>query len=151
MPKLITMKKLCIAAFLFAALAVNAQEKARQTLTPEQRTELQVKKMTLDLDLNEKQQKELSAVMLDQNKRLEQQRVARANQKADLEKLSKEERFKRKNEALDEQIAFKKKMKEILNAEQFSKWEANRERRKDIVKSHVKTRNEQRLEQKAKK
>ena len=38
-------------------------------------------------------------------------------------KPSKDERVKMMNEKLDHQIEMKKKMKEILTAEQFEKWE----------------------------
>ena len=62
------MKKLIFAIALVLTTVTFAQDKkqARERLTPEQQTELQVKKMTLDLDLDAKQQKEINAVLLDQ-------------------------------------------------------------------------------------
>ena len=68
------MKKLALAAIAFIGLAVQAQERKmeRQELTPEQRVELQVKKMTLDLDLNDKQQKDVKALLTAQHKKMEE-------------------------------------------------------------------------------
>ena len=41
----------------------------------------------------------------------------------ELQKPSKEEHYKMMNERLDKQIAMKNKMKNILNEDQFVKWE----------------------------
>ena len=43
----------------------------------------------------------------------------------DSEKL-KEKRFKRKNARLDQELAHQEKMKQILNEEQFKKWQDTR-------------------------
>jgi hypothetical protein len=58
------MKKVFLAIVLLLGLTTFAQEKEgkkgnREKLTPEQRIDLQVKRMTKDLDLNEKQVTEL--------------------------------------------------------------------------------------------
>ena len=44
-----------------------------------------------------------------------------------MQKPSKEDRLKMMNERLDNQIARKAKMKTILNADQYSKWEKDQE------------------------
>ena len=43
-------------------------------------------------------------------------------EKSSEEKPSKKERLKRMNEKLEHQIATKKKMKGVLNADQYEKW-----------------------------
>ena len=62
------MKKLIVAALLVVGLTTYAQEKegrraGREKLTSEQKVELQVKKMTKDLNLNEKQTKDVRALV----------------------------------------------------------------------------------------
>ena len=65
------MKKLILAAVLVVSTLTFAQERGRkgEKLTPEQQTELQVKKMTLELDLDAKQQKEVKAILLENAKK----------------------------------------------------------------------------------
>lgn len=53
-------------------------------------------------------------------------------EKAEGEKPSKEERLKMANERLDHQIEQKKKMKAILNAEQYERFEKMREKREGM-------------------
>ena len=130
-----------LATFIFFAIAVtftaNAQEKTAQKnrqngpqFTVEQHTELSVKRMTLALDLNEKQQNQIKPLL-----------IAQATQrKAAMEKMKKaretkqrptdEEIFAMKNQQLDNQIAMKKAMKEILTKEQFEKFEKMAKMRK---------------------
>lgn len=130
-----------LATFIFFAIAVtftaNAQEKTAQKnkqnrpqFTAEQHTELSVKRMTLALDLNEKQQNQIKPLL-----------IAQATQrKAAMEKMKKaretkqrptdEEIFAMKNQQLDNQIAMKKAMKEILTKEQFEQFEKMAKMRK---------------------
>ena len=67
------MKTWILAMTMMMGLALNAQEKRErpEPLTTEQRTELQVKRMTLALDLNEQQQKEVSKLLLEKGKQKE--------------------------------------------------------------------------------
>ncbi|KGO88859.1 hypothetical protein [Flavobacterium suncheonense] len=119
------MKKLALAVIALIGLTVQAQEKKmeREKLTPEQRVELQVKKMTLDLDLNEKQQKEVKTLLTARHKKMEEARAKRQATKTENKKPTSEERFAMKSKMLDEQIAFKNDMKKILSEKQMAKWE----------------------------
>ena len=67
------MKKVFLAALLFVGITTFAQEKReqREKLTPEQRVELQAKKMKLDLDLNDKQVADVKKLLLEQAKKRE--------------------------------------------------------------------------------
>lgn len=141
------MKKLVFVAVLLVGFLTFAQEKAeqkrerkarmenRESLSPEQQAEIQVKRMTLQLDLNTKQQGEIKKIVLEQAKKREAKKAQwKANKEAG-KTISKDEKFAIKNEALDEQIAMKAEMKKILTADQFSKWEANHAERKDKMES----------------
>lgn len=123
------MKKVFIAVVIMVSLTTFAQDRKMkmEDFTPEQRVELQVKKMTLDLDLNDKQQKDLKKLLTEQSKKREEAKAKHeAAKKADT-KPTTEERFAMKTKMMDEQIAFKAEMKKILNEKQMEKWEEHRE------------------------
>ena len=125
------MKNLIIAALLVVSMTSFAQDTKgvdkkphraeMEKLTPEQRNEIMLKKMTLELDLNGKQQEQMKQVIAEQSKKRE---AMKESQKADKKEMTSDERFAMKNKMLDEQIAMKAKMKNILSSEQFEKWEA---------------------------
>jgi hypothetical protein len=148
------MKTLFTLSFMALVSVIFAQEKLpqrRQNLTPEQRTELQIKKMTLDLELTEKQQKEMTAMLLEQHKKMDARREELRLKKQAADKEKEEERFNKQIDALDEEIALREKVKKVLSAEQYSKWQAQRDQRKDILKSHVMKNREGRKHQKEQK
>jgi len=123
------MKKVLIAIVMMSSLATFAQDRKmkRDDFTPEQRVELQVKKMTLDLELNDKQQKDLKKLLTEQSKKREEAKAKHEAAKASDKKPTNEERFAMRNKILDEKIAFKSEMKKILNEKQMEKWEEQRE------------------------
>jgi hypothetical protein len=113
-------------AFTVTFTANAQQQKDKQNrpqFTIEQQTELSVKRMTLALDLNEKQQNQLKPLL----------KVQATQRKAAMEKMKKarearqrpsdDELFSMKNQQLDNRIAMKSKMKEILTKEQFDQFE----------------------------
>lgn len=125
------MKKVCIVALLVIGLSSFAQERKErhpkgemEQMTPEQRNQLHLKKMTLNLDLNAKQQEQLTKILADQSAKRE---AMKAEHKVKMEE-AKAIRFEMKKKILDEQIEMKNKMKSILSAEQFSKWEMKKEK-----------------------
>ncbi|MCI4442936.1 MAG: hypothetical protein JHC39_05455 [Lentimicrobium sp.] len=123
------MKKLFVLALLMVGMTILAQgRKGNQQgnqmgqFTPEQKTELQLKQMTLNLDLNEAQQKDMKVIIADLNTKREAHKTAA---KAMWEKEgtpTNDERFAMRSKMLDEQIATKKRVEKILNAKQFEKW-----------------------------
>jgi protein CpxP len=119
------MKNVFLAAILVVSTLTFAQGKREkgEKLAPEQKTELQVKKMTLELDLEPQQQKEVKAILLEQAKKREAKVGEFKAKKETGKKLSKDEKFEMKNEMLDHQIEHKAQMKKILNQEQYKKWE----------------------------
>lgn len=116
----------------------------REPLSLEQRADLQVKKMTLQLDLNEKQQKEVKALMLENGKQRQENLEARKESFKNEGSLTAEQRYEMQLAALDQQIAMKESMKKILNKEQFAKWEqSNAEQRKNLQSRWNKRKNQQ--------
>ncbi len=100
---------------------VHKKEALLKDITPEEAAALKVKQMTLHLDLTEAQQQKIKPLLLEEAKLRQEKRDAR---KATVkEKPSKDEHLAMINERLDRQIAMKQKMKTILNAEQYKKWE----------------------------
>ena len=124
------MKKLIVAALLVVGLTTYAQEKegrraGREKLTSEQKVNLQVKKMTKDLDLNEKQTKDVRALVA---KQVEKREAIKVQMQAEKEAVSVE-------------------MKKILTAEQYAKWEKNREEKIENFKEKMSERKEKRKSQ----
>ena len=132
------MKKLLMVAFLVVGLTAFAQEKKMdrkradiEKLTPEQRNQLAIKKMTLELGLNDSQQKEMSKIIAEQSAKRE---AVMAERKANREKGVKptaDERFARESKRLDEQMAMQERVKKILSPEQFKKCEQLKADRKE--------------------
>lgn len=125
------MKKLIIAALLVVGMTGFAQERNKmerrqhgndmEKFTPEQRNELMLKKMTLQLDLSTEQQTKMKSIIAEKGAKREAMMKARKENKV---QMTSDQRFAMKSKMLDEQIAMKAKMKTILSAEQFEKWDA---------------------------
>lgn len=142
------MKNLLMIAVAFFTINVAAQDKKRevakermemlQDLTPQETAELQTKKMTLLLDLTDQQQVEVEKLLFNEAKvRMAKKEEFKANrEKLQGEKPSKEERLKMTNERLDHQIEMKKKMKAILNAEQYAKFEKSQGKRQGMQRQN---------------
>lgn len=121
------MKKIIVTIFLVISSLSFAQEKSKLSL--EQQTELQVKKMTLDLDLDTKQQNEIKTILLEQNKKRATKIAELKDKKKQGVKLSANEKFEMKSKMLDDKIEHKARIKKILTPEQFIKWEQHQENR----------------------
>ncbi|TXD47601.1 hypothetical protein [Polaribacter sp. IC073] len=129
------MKKLAsiLVFVLVFTLSTEAQKKRdpkRPQLTVAQYTDLTVKKMTLALDLSERQQNQVKPLialkMTERKEFMEKRKEARKENK----KPTSDAVFAMKNKMLDNRIAMKKNMKEILNKEQFEKFEKMNKNRK---------------------
>ena len=143
------MKNLILIAVAFLAIQVTAQEHRSNrerghkmmSLSADEIATLQTKKMTLHLDLNESQQVKIHKMNLENAKAKKaymKKRKAKKESSETVEKPSKEERFKMANKKLDYQIATKQKMKDILNKEQYEKWEKAQAKRTQRGKSKMK-------------
>lgn len=145
------MKKILIIAMAFITIEGMAQQRMERpgreemaqkmsALTPEESAGLQTKKMTLHLDLNQSQQKEIYKINLENATKRKDMMAARKAKRASgtMERPSKEEFLKMTNDRLDHQIATKAKMKSILNAEQYTKWEQAQSKMANRLKNGMK-------------
>ena len=89
--------------------------------------------MTLDLDLNAKQQEQMKQIIAEQSSKRE---AMKAKQKENKQKPTADELFAMKNKMLDEQIVMKNKMKTILSPEQFEKWNSMKEKHQEKRRHH---------------
>ena len=125
--------------FLFLTLCISvltyAQEKngAVEKMNAEQQTILEVKRMTLALDLTLKQQEEIKSLLLERAQKKAAHQLAQKTKKEKCEKPSAYEKFEMHSQLLDAQIEFKSKMKKILSEEQFKKWEKLRNRKGKMI------------------
>ncbi|MBT8255384.1 MAG: hypothetical protein KJO23_02495 [Bacteroidia bacterium] len=101
----------------------------RKDFSIEQKAELMTKRMVLDLNLSEKQQKEIQKIHVD----LVTQRETRKKEHNN-DKLTSDDHFERRSQVLDQRIAAKKRFKAILNKEQFDKFERAQHRKKHFRK-----------------
>ena len=133
------MKKVFLAALLVVSLTTFAQEERKagskraemEKMTPEQRGELRLKRVSAILNLNEKQQKEIAPILAEQQQKREK---AIADFKAMKEKGTKptaEERAVRVKQREDDQKVMTDKLQKILTPDQMKKWEDMKERNKE--------------------
>ncbi len=110
------------------------QSHQRSDFTVDQMAELQTKKMVLQFDLNEKQQRQVLEIhktkAAARKQKMETKKVAKASKKT----LSSDEVFIMKSKKMDKMIAHKADMKAILNSEQYDKWEQSLKHRAHHVR-----------------
>lgn len=141
------MKKLFIAAMLFVGLASFAQDTEqkpardhKERMTPEERNEKQLKKMTSELNLDANQQTQIKQLLAERSAKAESFKEARKAKKESNVKLTAEERAAFKKQ-MDEEVASNDaKMKAILNADQYKKWTSLQEERKDKMREKIRER-----------
>jgi Spy/CpxP family protein refolding chaperone len=137
------MKKLVVAFLLIVGITAMAQEKEMKrpngdkfaSLTPEQKVEYQVKKMSKDLSLNDKQVKEVKALV---TKEVEKRNAIKAEMKA----LQAKQRIEMKAKIDEVYAAMSNEMRKILTSEQFTKWEKIHEERREKMKEKMKEKRE---------
>ncbi|WP_242607173.1 hypothetical protein [Flavobacterium sp. MEB061] len=129
------MKKLFIAALLFVGVVSFAQDinqkstrDQRENLTPEQRNEKHLQKLTSELSLDKKQQDQVKQLLAERSAKAEKFKAARKDSKT---KPTDAEREAFKKQMETEKAANDAKMKSILNADQYTKWTALKKEHKD--------------------
>lgn len=128
------MKKLAsilvlVFAFTLTTQAQKKRKEKRPQLSVEQHTNLAVKKMTLALDLSEKQQNQITPLLKAQAAARKEAMTKRKAMKESDAKPTADEIYEMQSKRLDNQIAFKSNLKDILNKEQFEKFEKIAKRR----------------------
>lgn len=140
------MKKLIYLLVLVFSVSFTAQAQKkgkrvkRTQLSVEQEATLQVKKMTLALELNETQQRKITPILQQQisDRRAEMAKLRKARKEQ--VKRTKEQNYELKKAILDKQIAFQKDMKSILTKEQYAKFKKMKHKRKQGMKRRLKKR-----------
>jgi len=128
MKKVITLFVL-VFAFTFSTQGQNKKAKRASKLTIEQQTTLAVKKMTLALDLSEKQQNDIKPILM---AKITEKKMAIKKRKAakkTKERPSADEIYEMKIKQLDGLILIKSKMKNILDEKQYERFEEMQKRR----------------------
>lgn len=94
-------------------------------LTLEQMATLQTKRMTLALDLTDSQQKQIQSINVEHaaHRMEKMNEMKERRESGERKNLSAEERYSMQLAMLDRQIAEKEQMKQILNKDQYAKWE----------------------------
>ncbi|MGY8911011.1 MAG: hypothetical protein ACKVIG_14300 [Flavobacteriales bacterium] len=139
------MKKIASILILVFAFTVTAQAQKKDKrdhktpkFTVEQYADLAVKKMTLALDLSDKQQNQIKPLISAQAAARKAAMESRKENREANKKPSADEIYAMKSKQLDNQIAFKSEMKNILNKEQFEKFEKIAKMRKGKGKKMMK-------------
>ncbi len=129
---------------LFVGVASFAQDMAqkpardqRERMTPEQRNEKQLKKLTSELTLDANQQAQVKQLLADRSAKAEKLREARQANRDSNTKPTAAEREAFKKEMLAEKDANDAKMKSILNADQYTKWKKIQEENKDKAREKM--------------
>jgi len=127
-----------LALFIYFSLTTNAQNKQlfknKKRLTTEQLTTLKVKKMTLELELSEVQQKKITPVItkLISERKIEADRMSKSIN--EVKNIDVSNRYEMANKFLDRKIMFQKKMRSILTEEQYKKFKSLEKKRNQMMK-----------------
>jgi len=156
-------KVIFLLAFILTVSSGFSQKRKRvhqaNTMTPEQRTTLAVKKMTLALDLDKNQAKKVAVLFTKMSKkRIAKGQKVRKERMVKREKMMKERKagklkkghkgkmrvkkrgqnFDAQNKALDHMIAMQSEMKKILTKEQYATYKKMKKRSVKTAKHKVK-------------
>lgn len=145
------MKKLIIASLLLIGFSSFAQDQnqpekkpnngQKEKMSPEQRSQAQLDKMTTELNLDAKQQEQIKPIIAEQTAKREAMRAERMA--GNSKELTSEEREALKQKRMEEKAIMDNKLKAILSPEQFQKLkaieQANMEKMKAAKEAREKT------------
>jgi len=118
------MKKVLAVVMVLVGMSTFAQKPAGEgeKFTTEQRVNLRLKKLTLALDLTDAQARQLKPIVQEQAEKRKAKQEMRKAMQASGKKPSTDVRYEMQMARLDEQIALNKKVKSILNEQQYEQW-----------------------------
>ena len=126
------MKKLIIASLLLIGFSSFAQDQnqpekkpnngQKEKMSPEQRSQAQLDKMTTELNLDAKQQEQIKPIIAEQTAKREAMRAERMA--GNSKELTSQEREALKQKRMEEKAIMDNKLKSILSPEQFQKLKA---------------------------
>lgn len=123
----------------------------REPMSPEQRVEMRMKRLSVQLNLTDAQKKDIKPILLEQEKSRDQMMTERKSMKEAGKELSMQEKLARKDEFVKNQEAFKEKFVKILDENQLKKWEEIEANRKERVQEMMQKRMEKKEAKKAEK
>ena len=139
------MKKVLLMLVIIVNCVANAQSKTgqlenREKRAPEERVEKQLKKMTSELNLDEKQEASIRQILLDQAAKREQKMAARQQNNEDEMTLPTQDKKAMLSEAKQNYKELKTQMQSILSQEQYAKWEKNQDEKRQKMMEKIKER-----------
>ncbi len=149
------MKKLIFAVVLLIGFSSFAQENQsdkkpkkakREQMSPEQRSQVALDKMTTELSLNSQQQEQIKPILVEQ--RVQQQELKEQRMASNAKEWTSQERDAARQKNQQDRMAMENKLKAILTPDQFKKMKdnqaANREKMKEARESRQ---NNQKIEE----
>lgn len=112
----------------------------REKLTPEQRQEKQLARLTKELTLDAKQQEAVRKILAEKSAKTQEAKVQREARKSSGQKMTTEERQAFKTKMLAEKTDTEVRMKAILSEDQYKKWLETREENKDKMRDKIRER-----------
>ncbi|MDA9339581.1 hypothetical protein N9Q68_01265 [Polaribacter sp.] len=133
---------ICILILVFATTFTTQAQKKRgrkgSEMTTIQQATLKVKKMTLALDLTLDQQKQIMPLITKRIDAVKKTKSAKKEHRKSEKRPNSNAIFAMKNKRLDAQIMMKNKMKQILTAAQFQKFEKIFKTKKRMARKKMK-------------
>lgn len=136
MKKLILVVALIIGSIAYSQEINDLQEKK----SPEERVENQLQKMTVDLKLDQQQVAVVRELLLNQSAKRQEKLANFKKQKEAQTKISRDDRKLLAAEMKQNQAELKDRMKSVLNADQYAKWEKNRDEQQAKMIEKIKER-----------
>lgn len=140
----IVCKKLITAIVLLVSISSFAQDKnqsdkksdrpRKERQTPEERSQNQLAKLTVELSLNAQQQEQIKPILDEQNAKFEAMRANRSNNS---KRMTAEEREALKKERQENKKTTDAKLQAILTPEQFKKWTEAEEAKKAKMREAI--------------
>ena len=129
-------KKLVVAIALVFSIGVSAQDRKEKikNATPEEKVEMRTEKLSEKLGLDENQKKKVKEILIAQQN---ENKAVREEIKAEREKIKAERekaRAEMKANMKKQHEELKAKLKPVVTAEQFKKWEAIQNENMEKVK-----------------
>lgn len=113
-----------------------------QNMTPEQRVQKQVEKMTKDLSLDAKQQEAVSKLLTEKSAKAQEARAKREGQRNGGERMTDQQREAFRTAMDAERKDTEDQLKTILTADQFKKYAAQRKENEDRMRERMRERRE---------
>lgn len=123
----------------------------REPMSPEQRAEMRLKRLSMQLNLTDAQKKDIQPILLDQEKSRDNMISERKAIKESGKQLTMEEKLARKDEFMKSQDEYKAKFVKILDQNQLKLWEEIEANRKERAQEMIQKRMDKKIEKKAEK